>query len=288
MIHPSAVIDPKAVLGSDVEVGPHCFIGPGVVLGDGCILHHNVTVTGNTACGKANQFFPGSVIGMPPQDIKYRGEPTRLEIGDDNAFREHVTVHPGTEVAGGKTLIGSHNRFLIGLHVGHDVIVGNDCIFSNYTQLAGHVHIEDKVTIGAMTGLHQFLTVGKLAYIGAMARVTTDVPPYMIAEGYPSTIRGFNEVGMKRWGLSPEKIRSVREAYMTLFSRRAERGNVPMLERLAALEARTDLNGEVRYLCACIRRTMCDGVYGRQLECQRRDSDADRKQFYGASGGDNI
>lgn len=280
MIHPSAYIDPKAELGRNVSVGPHAYIGAGVVLGDDCVVHNNATVTGNTICGRVNTFFPGAVIGMPPQDIKYRGQPTRLEIGDDNVFREHVTVHPGTEVAGGFTRIGGHNRFLIGLHVGHDVIVGDDCVFSNYTQLAGHAHIEDKVTIGAMVGIHQFATIGTLAYIGAMARVGSDVPPYMIAEGYPACVRGFNEVGMQRWGFAPEQIRAVRDAYMVLFSARAERSGVPMLQRLEQLESRSDLNGEVRHLCQSLRRTMCDGVYNRQLERHRQDSDEDLKAFY--------
>lgn len=281
MIHPLAYIDPKAELGRNVSVGPHSFIGAGVALGDDCVVHNGVTIAGNTICGRGNVFYPGAVLGMAPQDLKYKGGPTRLEIGDDNAFREHVTIHPGTEIGGGVTRIGSHNRFLVAMHVGHDCTIGNDCIFSNSVQMAGHVCIEDRVTVGAMTGLQQFLTVGTLAYVGGLARVTTDVPPYLISEGYPAQIRGFNEVGMRRWSFSDEQIRGIREAYMALFSARAERSGLPLLQRLAQLEQRPDLNGEVRYLCQSIRRSL-EGVYGRHLERHRQDSSADLKSFYGS------
>ena len=279
-IHPSAFVDPKAHLGDGVIVGPLCYVGPDVVLGNECVLHNGVTITGHTTCGDRNQFFAGSIIGEQPQDLKYSCGPTRTEIGNDNIFRELVTVHAGTEVAGGITRIGAHNRFLVGVHIAHDCLVGDSCILSNYVQLAGHVYLQDKVTIGGIVGIHHFTSVGALAYIGGLTRITNDVPPFMIAEGNPSRIRGYNETGMRRWGFTPETIRGVREAYQFLFSQKAERGGTSITQRLNTLEQRPELNGEVRYLCEFIRRSLQDGVYGRQLERLRRDTDADRKTFY--------
>lgn len=281
MIHPTAEVDPKARLGRNVVIGPHCCVGPDVVLGDECVLHNNVTIAGHTVCGRRNEFFPGCVIGTPPQDLKYKGGPTRLEIGDDNVFRELVTVHAGTEVAGGLTWIGSHNRFLVGVHIAHDVRIGSDCILSNYVQLAGHVCLEDKVTMGGIIGVHHFTTIGTLAYVGGMTRIINDVPPFMIVEGNPARVRGFNEVGMRRWAYGEDQIRQVREAYRALFGPKARKLGASILERLAAIERRQELNGEVRYLCESIRRSIKDGVYGRWLERNRRDTHADRQVFYG-------
>lgn len=284
MIHPNAYIDPKAVLGRNVSVGPFSYVGAGVVLGDDCMLYNNATVTGNTVCGNANVFFPGSVIGVAPQDLKYKGGPTCLQIGDDNVFREYVTAHTGTEVGGGVTRIGSHNRFLVGVHLAHDVTVGDDCIVSNYTQIAGHSRLEDKVTMGGMIGIHHFVTIGTLAYVGAMARVGTDVPPFMIVEGDPAEVRGFNKKGMQRWGYDDAQIRAVQEAWKVLFSGKAKEYGGSMLERLSALEGRPELNGEVRHLCTSMRHTLVDGVYGRYLEAHRQDTDEDRKAYYGGEG----
>lgn len=279
-IHALACVDPKARIGRNARIGPYCVVGPHAALGDNCILHNNVTITGHTVCGSGNEFFAGSVIGVAPQDLKYRGEPTRVEIGGDNVFREHVTVHAGTEVAAGVTRIGSHNRFLVGVHIAHDARVGDGCILSNYVQLAGHVVLEDRVTMAGLIGIHHFTTIGQLSYIGGLTRIVADVPPYMIVEGNPSRIRGFNKTGMQRWGFSEEQIRAVSEAYRVLFGPKAETYGATMIDRLGMLEARADLNGEVRYLCASVRRSLDEGKYGRQLERLRRDSDADRKSYY--------
>jgi UDP-N-acetylglucosamine acyltransferase len=281
MIHPSATVDPKATLGANVTVGPNCFVGPNVVLGDDCVLHNNVTVTGHTVCGRQNEFFAGAVIGAPPQDLKYKGGLTRVEIGDDNVFRELVTVHAGTEVAGGVTYIGSHNRFLVGVHIAHDGRIGNSCILSNYVQLAGHVCLEDRVTMGGIIGVHHFTTIGTLAYIGGLSRIVNDVPPFMIVEGNPARVRGFNETGMKRWGFSEDRIRGIRDAYRMLFGPKAQTFGVSMLDRLSALESQAEHNGEVRYLCESIRRSVRDGVFGRWLERERKDTQADRQAYYG-------
>ncbi|UCD30457.1 MAG: acyl-ACP--UDP-N-acetylglucosamine O-acyltransferase [Planctomycetota bacterium] len=280
MIHKGAYIDPKAEIGQNVSIGPNCYVGPGVVLGDNCVLRNNVTVTGNTTCGKGNEFFPGVVIGVPPQDLKYKGGETRVEIGEDNIFRENVTVHAGTEISEQVTRIGSHNRFLVGTHIAHDVFIGNDCILSNYVQLAGHVYIEDKVTMGGIIGVHHFTTLGKLSYIGGLTRVVADVPPFMIVEGNPSRIRGFNEVGMRRWGYDQEQIKGVRDAYRILFSPRGEEHGSSLVDRLMTLEKRPDVNGDVRYLCESVRRSLQDGIFGRQREVRRQDTDEDRRSYY--------
>jgi UDP-N-acetylglucosamine acyltransferase len=250
------------------------------VLGAGCAVHNNVSIQGATRCGEHNEFFPGCVVGEPPQDLKYRGQPTRLEIGHHNIFRELVTIHLGTEVAGGVTRIGSHNRFLVGVHLAHDVQIGDACILSNYVQLAGHIRLCDRVTIGGLVGIHHFTTIGTLAYIGGLSRIVADVPPYMIIEGNPSRIRGYNETGMRRWGFDENQILAVRGAYRTLFSPRAESSGLSMLERLDQLVQRGDINGEVRHLCESVRRSLRDGVYGRHLESLRQDSDSDRERFY--------
>ncbi len=280
MIHRTAIIESGASLGTNVSVGAGSYIGAHVVLGDNCAVHNHVTVTGHTVCGADNVFFPGAVVGVAPQDLKYKGELTRVEIGDDNVFREYVTVHAGTEVAGGVTRVGSHNRFLVGVHIAHDCHVGDGCILSNQVQLAGHVRLEDKVTMGGLIGVHHFTTIGTLAFVGGLTRIVNDVPPYMIVEGNPARVRGFNRRGLERWGVPPERIAAVRDAYMALFGKQAETSGTPMLKRLEALEVNAAGDGELLHLCASVRRSLCDGVFGRFLENTRRDTDADRRQFY--------
>lgn len=285
-IHPQAYVDPSAELADDVIVGPHCYVGAKVVLGEGCVLRNNATVAGGAICGRHNIFFAGSVVGEDPQDLKYRGGETRLVIGDDNIFRECVTVNRGTEVAGGVTKIGSHNRFMAYVHVAHDAVVGNHCILSNTVQLAGHVKLEDHVTMGGLIGVHHFTTLGKMSYVGGLTRIVADVPPYMIVEGNPGQVRGFNEVGMRRWGMDDAGVKAVREAYRMLFGGKARDHGSSLAERLAVLDKREDLNGEVRYLCDSIRRSLHEGIYGRQLEKMRRDTDADRRSYYGEVASD--
>ena len=282
-IHPAAAVDPAARIGSCVRIGPQCTVGPDVVLGDRCVLHCNATIIGRTVCGKNNEFYPGSVIGAEPQDLKYKGGDTRVEIGDGNVFREQVTVHAGTEVAAGVTRVGSDNRFLVGSHLAHDVIVGNGCILSNYVQLAGHVVLEDRVAMGGLSAVHHFTTIGRYAYIGGLTRIVSDVAPCMIVEGNPSRVRGYNETGMRRWGIADEEIRGVREAYRILFGPRSDSYGASMQDRLVHLESQADLNGEVRYLCESVRRSLDEGVYGRQLESNRRDRESERKDFYNQS-----
>ena len=218
-IHPTAIISPRAELGSAVEVGPYCVVGDGVVLGDGCVLHNHVTIHGPSHIGARNTFYPSACIGQQTQDLKYKGEPTFLEAGDDNVFREFCTVNRGT-LPGSKTLIGSHNHFLAYVHLAHDCVVGSHCIFSNNGTLAGHVVVEDHVIIGGLTAVHQFCRIGAYAITGGCSKIVQDVPPYMIADGNPAEIRGVNLVGLQRAAFPEEDVRALKEAYKALFLRK--------------------------------------------------------------------
>ena len=279
-ISPLAHIDSKARIADDAAIGPFCFIGPDVLLGPGTKLHNNVTITGHTTVGENNEFYPGCVLGAAPQDLKYRGEPTRLVIGNGNVFRELVTIHPGTEVAGGITEIGNDNRVLIGVHIAHDCRIVNACIFANYIQCAGHVHVEDYVSIGGIAGVHHFVTLGKHSFIAGFARITIDIPPFVIAAGLESRIRALNMEGLKRKNFTEVQLKNLRSAYRVLFSKRAREKNAPLDERIASLEHSEQYDENVEYLCAFVRRSVQEGIHGRFLESKRQDTEQDRKEFY--------
>ena len=215
-IHPTAIIDPSAQLGADVVVGPYCVIGEGVILGDGCWLQSHVTVCGPSKIGKGNKFYAYTSIGQQTQDLKYAGEPTYLEVGDNNVFREFCTVNRGTLV-GTMTIIGSDNNFLSYSHIAHDCIVGNHVIFSNNGTLAGHVIVEDYVVLGGFTAVHQFCRIGQHVITGGCSKIVQDVVPFTIADGNPARARGVNHIGMKRHGYSDEEISALRQAYKTLY-----------------------------------------------------------------------
>jgi UDP-N-acetylglucosamine acyltransferase len=273
-IHATAIIERGAQLGRDVQVGPYCVIGPYVVLGDGCRLHHHVTVEGHTTLGEGCEVYPQAVLGMPPQDLKFSGERTTLEIGKCNVFREMVTAHPGTGNGGGVTRIGDRNLFLIGSHIAHDCRIGNRCIFANYVQLAGHVHVEDYVNMGGHSAVHHFVTIGKHAFIGGMTRVAADVPPFVIlvaARGTRSEVRMINGVGLQRNGYSNEDIAALKDAFMKLFSRRARMSGVAMRDRVQAILDARPINPNVEYLCECLMRSFAHGRNGRYLESLRAD-----------------
>ena len=260
VIHPTAVIDPGAQLGDDIQVGPHCYIGPRVVLGDGCRLLHNVSIIGRTVVGRRNEFYPGCVIGASPQDLKYKGTETELLIGDDNVFREQVTIHPGTEVGGGVTSIDHHNRICIGVHIAHDVHMGSHCVVTNAVQIAGHCNIEDRCHIGGMSGLQSFVTVGRHAYVAAMSRITVDVPPYLIVHGYDPEVRGVNEKGLKgRWCFTEEQIARLWAAYKVLFAAMAR---ALSLSGSPSWRRRDPHDEHVQYLLDSVRRSVLQGVYG--------------------------
>lgn len=284
-IHPLAFVDPRAELGRDVFVGPFCHVGPDVALGDGCILHGHVTVLGPSEIGPQNVFFPTVVIGTAPQDLKYRGGPTRLVIGQGNVFREQVTVHRGTEIdrrSGGVTRIGDQNLFMVGVHVAHDAVVHNHIVLANAVLVAGHVSIEDCVNVGGASAIHHFVTVGRNAFVAGMTRITHDVPPYMKIQGYDAVVRGVNIEGMRRWHIGESTIEAMKEAHRLLFGRA---GGAP--GRTAEMLREIATNGlcddeHVRYLVEFMQRKLDLGVFGRAREHDRSDRRTERGEFYRA------
>ncbi|HWL51436.1 MAG TPA: acyl-ACP--UDP-N-acetylglucosamine O-acyltransferase [Chthoniobacteraceae bacterium] len=244
MIHPTAIIDPAAEIGSDCEIGPYCIIGPGVVLGDGCRLQHHVTLCGPSRIGRNNRFFAYGSIGQQTQDLKYKTEPTYLEIGDDNTFREFVTVHRATS-PGDATKIGHRGNFLAYAHIAHDCIVGDDVIFSNNGTLAGHVIVEDHAIVGGLTAIHQFCRIGRFAMLGGCTKIIQDVPPFTIADGNPAEIRGINKVGLERNGFEAGEIRALRDAYKILY-----RKNLHLKEAIAQIRSAVEVTPAIGQLLA--------------------------------------
>ena len=216
-IHPSAVIDPGALLDSSVQVGPFSVIGPGVVLGADTVVGAHVVIEGPTTIGRNNRFHPFASIGGPPQDKKYRGEPTTLVIGDGNTFRESVTVNRGTTQDRGQTRIGDDNWVMAYVHIAHDCQIGNHAILANTTNLAGHVEVGDWAILGGCTQVHQFCKIGAHAMTGAGTVVLHDIPPFVMASGNTASAHGINTEGLKRRGYSPERIQTLRRAYKTLY-----------------------------------------------------------------------
>ena len=272
-IHPTAIVEDGAEIGRGVRIGPYCVIGPRVVIGDGCRLHNHVTVVGQTILGESCEVFQNAVLGARPQDLKYRGTDTLLEIGDRNTFREQCTVHPGTEHGGGVTRIGSDNLFLVGVHIAHDCIVGDGCILANYVQLGGHVILEDCVNFGGHCGVHHFVTAGKHSMVGGLSPITQDVPPFMIvvgARGSSPRVRYINRVGMKRNGFTEEQVHAVKVAQMKLFSLAARRSGRPMLQAVAEMKESGPLDPNVEYLLDFLVRSFEHGRNGRYLESLRQ------------------
>jgi UDP-N-acetylglucosamine acyltransferase len=216
-IHPSALVDPKAQLASDVEIGPFTIIGPDVEISSGCIIHAYATVTGHTRLGRDNLIHSHAVIGGPPQDKKYAGEPTRLEIGERNTFRECVTINTGTVQDGGVTRLGSDNWIMAYAHIAHDCQIGSRTIMANGVQLAGHVHVGDWAILGGLTGVHQFVKIGAHSMTGAGTVLLQDLPPYVMSQGYPAEPKGLNTEGLRRRGFSPESINALKQAYKLLY-----------------------------------------------------------------------
>jgi len=216
-IHPTAVIAPDAVLAEGVEIGAFTVIGAGVEIGPNTKVGPHVVINGPTRIGADNRIFQFSSIGDAPQDKKYKGEPTRLEIGDRNVIRECVTLNRGTTKEQGVTRIGSDNLFMAYSHVAHDCHVGNQCVLANSATLGGHVTLGDWVIMGGFSGIHQFCKVGAHAFIANNAAVTRDVPPFVMAVGQPAAAHSVNSEGLKRRGYSPEQIRSIRNAFRLLY-----------------------------------------------------------------------
>ncbi|MEN9810768.1 MAG: hypothetical protein RLZZ488_2335 [Pseudomonadota bacterium] len=217
IIHPTAIVHPEAQLDPDVFVGPYCTVGAHVKIGRGTKLHSHVVLEGHTTIGEHNEIFPFASVGHTPQDLKYKGEPTLLLIGDRNKIRECATLQPGTVQGGGKTVVGSNNLFMAYTHVAHDCIIGNDNIFANSVQLSGHVEIHNGVVVGGISGIHQFCRIGDMAMIGAGSIVVQDVPTFCVAQGDRATLRGMNVIGMKRRGLTASDLAVLKSVYKQFF-----------------------------------------------------------------------
>jgi UDP-N-acetylglucosamine acyltransferase len=248
-VHPSAVVAAGAVVPESSAVGPYCTIGPELVLGEDCKLISHVVLDGRTRIGARNTFHPFCAVGVAPQDLKYGGEPTALEIGDGNTIRENVTVSRGTVGGGGVTRIGSDCLLMAGVHIGHDSQVGNHCILANCATLAGHVLIEDYATVGAFCPVHQHCVVGKYAFIGGGTIVTQDVLPFSKSSARrENKAFGANSMGLERRGFSPERIRLIQKAFRLLL--------VSKLNTTQAIEKMREMEGEdVALLVAFIERS---------------------------------
>ncbi len=242
MIHPTAVIHPQARLGSDCEIGPYSVIGEHVILGDGCRLHSHVVIDGHTELGRANEIFPFASIGLKTQDLKWKGGVTRTRIGDNNTFREYVTIHSATG-DGETTVIGSDNHILAYAHLAHNVVVGNGVIMSNVATLAGHVTVEDHAVIGGLAAVHQFCRIGTMSIIGGCSKVVQDVPPFMIADGNPAQTRAINKVGLERNGVSEQAQSALKHAFKILF-----REGLAIPNALARIEAELPAGPEIQHL----------------------------------------
>lgn len=217
MIHETAVVDPLARIGEGVKIGPYCRISHNVTLGDRCVLDSHIVIEGPTTIGSDNRFYPFCVIGVPPQDLKFAGEDTSLIIGSHNTFREYVNVHRGTKGGGGQTRIGDRNFLMVGAHVAHDCILGNEIIMANAATLAGHVIVEDHASIGAYSGVHQFCRIGRYGYVGGYSVITKDVLPYSKTVSERNTkAYGANTIGLERKGFTREQIANIKAAFRLL------------------------------------------------------------------------
>src|SRR5579872_2598062 len=217
-IHPTAIVAPGARLADDVVIGPYCTVGEQVSLGAGVRLQAHVVIDGRTTVGPGTRIFPFASIGLEPQDLKYRGEESSLEIGSNNTIREYVTMNPGTTGGGMVTRVGNNSLFMVGVHIAHDCQVGDNVVMANNATLAGHVVIEDNAVLGGLCAVHQFVRIGRHAMVGGMSGVERDVIPYGQVMGDRARLNGLNIVGMQRGGFSREDISGLRNAYQFLFS----------------------------------------------------------------------
>jgi len=262
-IHPTAVIEDGARLGAGVEIGPFCHVGPQTTLGDGVRLVSHVSLAGDTTVGARTAIFPFASIGHQPQDLKYRGEPVRLMIGEDCLIREGVTMNPGTAGGGSETIVGPRSVFLANAHVGHDCRIGEGVILSNNVMLGGHCQIGDFANISGGAAAHQFVRIGAQAFIGGLSGVENDVIPYGLALGNRASLAGLNIVGMKRRGFSRESIHDLRRAYRALF---APEGTLK--ERIEDVAAEFAAHAEVQQILDFLReggeRAICTPRAGKE------------------------
>ena len=265
-IHPTAIVDPTATVADSVVVGPYCVIGPEVCLDAGTVLHNHVIVQALTTIGQDNEIYPFAVLGADPQDRKFQGERAFCVIGDRNRIREHVTVHRGTANGGYYTRIGNDNLIMVAAHIAHDCQIKDHVTIANQVMLAGHVHVENGASIGGGAGLHHFVSVGVCSFVGAMARISKDVPPFMIVEGNPAEVRAVNSIAMNRRGYGPQDIEALKQAFRRLF----RDNDATMSEKLTMVrEEQPDVEA-VTTLCDALAATAV-GVHGRALEQKRHD-----------------
>lgn len=249
-IHPTAIVDAGAKVPASCNVGPYCVIGPNVELGENCELMSHVVIHGPTKIGNNNRFFPFAAIGIEPQDISYKGDPTRLEIGDNNTIRESVTINRGTLKGGGITRVGSHILIMAYSHIGHDCQIGDHTMLVNAATLAGHVTVEDWAVVGALCPVHQFVRIGRHAYIGGGTVITQDVLPYSMTSATREVhAYGLNKVGLQRRGFSEERLKKLHRAYRTLLA--AKMNTSQALEKLKADQP----NEDVQYLIDFIEKS---------------------------------
>jgi UDP-N-acetylglucosamine acyltransferase len=247
-IHALAYVDPRAEIADDVEIGPFCYVEAGAVIGEGCRLDSHVTVKHSTTIGRRNFFGQGSVIGGDPQDRKYKGEPTYLRIGDDNVFREYVTIHRATGETNA-TVVGNHCFLMAYCHLGHNVTLHDTVTMANNVGVSGHVTIEEMVTIGGMVGIHQWVRIGKVAMVGGFGKVVRDVPPYMLMDSTGEQVVDINAVGLRRVGVSQESRLALHKACRLLF--KSQLGLSGALEAVRREVASTD---EIEYLIRFLER----------------------------------
>src|ERR1041384_5452002 len=249
MIHPTAIIHPKAQVPSTCHVGPYCVICEHVKQGDNCQVHSHLVIVGHTTLGRGNDISPFASIGRKTQDLKWKGGTTRTQIGDNNTFREYVTILSATS-DGETTVVGSRNHILAYCHVAHNVVLGNNVIMSNVATLAGHVIVEDHAVIGGLAAIHQFCRIGAYSIIGGCSKVVQDVPPYMLADGNPAVTRTINKVGLDRGKISEEAQTALKQAYKILFR---EKLTIP--NALAKIESDLPQLPEIKHLVEFIRKS---------------------------------
>lgn len=223
MIHPTAIVDASARVAEDVEIGAYSVIGAEVEIGAGCVIGPHVVIMGPSRIGRDNRVYQFASIGDAPQDKKFRGEPSTLEVGDRNTIREYVTLHRGTDLGIGKTVIGSDNLFMVSSHVAHDCTVGNHAILANAASLSGHVEVGDYATLGGFTSVHQFTQIGERAFCGLGSVVTQDIPPFSTAAGNRARVIGINKEGLRRQGFSREVIRALHQSFRELLKSKMPR-----------------------------------------------------------------
>jgi UDP-N-acetylglucosamine acyltransferase len=217
-IHSTAIVDSKASIADNVKIGPYSIVGPDVSIGEGCVVHNHVTVSGCTSLGKNVHVHPGAVVGGLPQDLKYKGEKTTLSVGDGCVIRECATLHVGTALGGGKTVVGNNNLIMAYVHIAHDCILKNNIVIANGSQLSGHVHVEEGARISGLAAIHHFVRVGTCAFVAGIAKLSIDVPPFTIADGHPARIRALNKEGLRRRGLN-----GIQAAYRLCFHKTISR-----------------------------------------------------------------